>query len=64
MTKSEETVDLLDKQSVCGDVSRRDLIITKTELKWGHSKSMHINKEGPTRKNYGKSSHSLSEKSI
>ena len=53
LQSSEEMVDLAGKQSVCADVSRRALIITQTELDWGHSKSMNISKEGPTRENYG-----------
>lgn len=37
-----------DKRSVQGDVDRTNRLIKRRELKWGHSKCVHTNKEGPT----------------
>lgn len=58
----EEVVDQDGKQRAQGKVSRRELVINKTELKGVCPKGIHVKKEGPTRQSYGESSHTLSGK--
>lgn len=43
----EEVANHVDKQSLWGDVSSRDLVNNKTELKGAHLKHIHTNKCPP-----------------
>lgn len=41
-------MDWVGKQSVQGDVDRRNLLINGRVLKWGHSRCVPTNREVPT----------------
>ena len=60
---SEEVVDGVNKQRVWDDVNRKDLVTNKTELKWGHLKHIHINKEMSMEQHYVETSHTFFGKS-